>query len=166
MTDSHVANGSPWRRDHIHDQYNISLFKAPKLNVVNHDCKYTYHITVSDVFLLCLPPGLTYTPVHPQSLMNPLYEGSLPPVYVVTAAMAVWAFFSSGGSLNNLSQFCTRKIRTFFSQCQFSLNTFTCCSCSCSGQKYNRVWIVQVYLLLHLVQFFGCFSILVNIAEP
>ncbi|XP_017344043.1 gamma-secretase subunit Aph-1b-like isoform X1 [Ictalurus punctatus] len=43
------------------------------------------------------------------SLLNPLYEGSLPPVYVVTAAMAVWAFFSSGGSLNNLSQLCTRK---------------------------------------------------------
>ncbi|KAI5100005.1 gamma-secretase subunit APH-1A [Silurus meridionalis] len=45
------------------------------------------------------------------SLMNPLYEGSLPPVYVVTAAMAVWAFFSSGGSLSNLSRICTRKIR-------------------------------------------------------
>ncbi|XP_060764292.1 gamma-secretase subunit Aph-1b-like isoform X2 [Neoarius graeffei] len=43
------------------------------------------------------------------SLMNPLYEGSLPPVYLLTVAMAVWAFFSSGGSLNSLSQFCTRK---------------------------------------------------------
>ncbi|KAK3522044.1 hypothetical protein QTP70_022462 [Hemibagrus guttatus] len=43
------------------------------------------------------------------SLMNPLYGGSLPPVYVVMVGMAVWAFFSSGGSLNNLSQLWTRK---------------------------------------------------------
>ncbi|KAK1800533.1 hypothetical protein P4O66_005756 [Electrophorus voltai] len=43
------------------------------------------------------------------SLLNPMYEGSLPPVYAVTALMAVWAFFSSGGSLHSLSQLCTRK---------------------------------------------------------
>ncbi|XP_030625428.1 gamma-secretase subunit Aph-1b [Chanos chanos] len=43
------------------------------------------------------------------SLLNPLYEGSLPPVYCVMVVMAVWAFFSSGGSLNNLAQLCTRR---------------------------------------------------------
>ncbi|XP_028829177.1 gamma-secretase subunit Aph-1b [Denticeps clupeoides] len=42
------------------------------------------------------------------SLLNPLYAGSLPPVYVVTLLMAVWAFFSSGGSLYNLTQLFTR----------------------------------------------------------
>lgn len=44
-----------------------------------------------------------------QSLLNPLYEGSLPPVYVITLLMGIWAFFSSGGSLHNLTALCTRK---------------------------------------------------------
>uniref|UniRef100_A0A8B9HEP9 Gamma-secretase subunit APH-1 n=1 Tax=Astyanax mexicanus TaxID=7994 RepID=A0A8B9HEP9_ASTMX len=48
------------------------------------------------------------------SLLNPLYEGSLPPVYAITVLMAVWAFFASGGSLHNLSLLFTRKI--LFSQ--------------------------------------------------
>ncbi|XP_072514480.1 gamma-secretase subunit Aph-1b [Salminus brasiliensis] len=43
------------------------------------------------------------------SLLNPLYEGSLPPVYAITVLMAVWAFFSSGGSLHNLSLLFTCK---------------------------------------------------------
>ncbi|XP_062869988.1 gamma-secretase subunit Aph-1b-like [Trichomycterus rosablanca] len=46
------------------------------------------------------------------SLLNPLYEGTLPPVYAVTALMAIWAFFSSGGSLHNLSLLSTRKTTT------------------------------------------------------
>ncbi|KAK7126220.1 hypothetical protein R3I93_021566 [Phoxinus phoxinus] len=43
------------------------------------------------------------------SLLNPLYEASLPPVYGITLLMAVWAFFSSGGSLHNLNTLCTRR---------------------------------------------------------
>lgn len=43
------------------------------------------------------------------SLLNPLYEGSLPPVYFITLTMGVWAFFSSGGSLHSLNALCTRR---------------------------------------------------------
>uniref|UniRef100_A0A673HVV3 Gamma-secretase subunit APH-1 n=1 Tax=Sinocyclocheilus rhinocerous TaxID=307959 RepID=A0A673HVV3_9TELE len=43
------------------------------------------------------------------SLLNPLYEGSLPPVYGITLLMGVWAFFSSGGSLHSLNALCTRR---------------------------------------------------------
>ncbi|XP_051972261.1 gamma-secretase subunit Aph-1b-like isoform X1 [Xyrauchen texanus] len=43
------------------------------------------------------------------SLLNPLYEASLPPVYVITLLMGIWAFFSSGGSLQNLTALCTRR---------------------------------------------------------
>ncbi len=46
-----------------------------------------------------------------QSLLNPLYEGSLPPVYIITLLMGVWAFFSSGGSQHGLNAVCTRKTR-------------------------------------------------------
>ncbi|KAM6985153.1 gamma-secretase subunit Aph-1b [Aplochiton taeniatus] len=38
------------------------------------------------------------------SLLNPFYVGSLPPVFVVMVLMAVWAFYSSGGSLHSLAQ--------------------------------------------------------------
>lgn len=37
------------------------------------------------------------------SLLNPLYVGSLSPVLVIMLLMAVWAFFSAGGSLHSLS---------------------------------------------------------------
>lgn len=37
------------------------------------------------------------------SLLNPFYVGSLPPVFVIMLLMAVWAFFSAGGSLHNLT---------------------------------------------------------------
>ncbi|KAI7793230.1 gamma-secretase subunit Aph-1b-like [Triplophysa rosa] len=43
------------------------------------------------------------------SLLNPFYDGSLPPVYIITLLMGVWAFFSSGGSLHNLTALCTRR---------------------------------------------------------
>ncbi|XP_062409913.1 gamma-secretase subunit Aph-1b-like isoform X1 [Sardina pilchardus] len=42
------------------------------------------------------------------SLLNPLYSGSLPPVYAIMVLMAVWAFFSAGGSLASVSQLCSR----------------------------------------------------------
>lgn len=42
------------------------------------------------------------------SLLHPMYEGSLPPVYVITLLMGIWAFFSSGGSLQNLTALFTR----------------------------------------------------------
>ncbi|KPP73763.1 gamma-secretase subunit Aph-1b-like [Scleropages formosus] len=38
------------------------------------------------------------------SFLNPSYEGSLPPAYVIMVLMAAWAFFSSGGSLQTLTQ--------------------------------------------------------------
>ncbi|XP_072570908.1 gamma-secretase subunit Aph-1b [Paramormyrops kingsleyae] len=38
------------------------------------------------------------------SLLNPTYEGSLPPVYVIMVLMAGWAFFSGGGSVQSLMQ--------------------------------------------------------------
>ncbi|KAG9353782.1 hypothetical protein AGOR_G00013390 [Albula goreensis] len=41
------------------------------------------------------------------SFLNPFYVGSLLPVYIITALMAVWAFFSSGGSLQNLTHLWT-----------------------------------------------------------
>ncbi|XP_010887863.1 gamma-secretase subunit Aph-1b [Esox lucius] len=50
------------------------------------------------VAVLCL-----HLVVSGLSLLNPLYVGSVPPVYVIMLLMAVWAFFSSGGSLHNLS---------------------------------------------------------------
>ncbi|KAA0703632.1 hypothetical protein E1301_Tti015522 [Triplophysa tibetana] len=48
-------------------------------------------------------------PRENQSLLNPFYEGSLPPVYIITLLMGIWAFFSSGGSLHNLNALCTRR---------------------------------------------------------
>ncbi|KAG5835098.1 gamma-secretase subunit Aph-1b-like [Anguilla rostrata] len=42
------------------------------------------------------------------SFLNPFYSGCLPPVYIITALMAAWAFFSSGGSLQNLKHLWTR----------------------------------------------------------
>ncbi|KAJ8260862.1 hypothetical protein COCON_G00165850 [Conger conger] len=41
------------------------------------------------------------------SFLNPFYAGSLPAVYVITALMAAWAFFSSGGSFQNLKHLWT-----------------------------------------------------------
>ncbi|XP_036385302.1 gamma-secretase subunit Aph-1b [Megalops cyprinoides] len=41
------------------------------------------------------------------SFLNPFYVGSLPPIYVITALMAVWAFFSAGGSIQSLTQLWT-----------------------------------------------------------
>lgn len=43
------------------------------------------------------------------SLLNPFYSGSLPPVYVVMVTMAVWAFFSAGGSIASITQLCSRR---------------------------------------------------------
>ncbi|KAJ7988204.1 hypothetical protein DPEC_G00321180 [Dallia pectoralis] len=43
------------------------------------------------------------------SLLNPFYVASIPPVYVIMLLMAVWAFFSSGGSLHNLTLLWTCK---------------------------------------------------------
>ncbi|XP_014000357.1 gamma-secretase subunit Aph-1b [Salmo salar] len=37
------------------------------------------------------------------SLLNPFYVGSILPVYAIMLLMAVWAFFSSGGSLHNIT---------------------------------------------------------------
>ncbi|KAJ8338876.1 hypothetical protein SKAU_G00356620 [Synaphobranchus kaupii] len=41
------------------------------------------------------------------SFLNPFYAGCLPPVYVITALMAAWAFFSSGGRVQNLKHLWT-----------------------------------------------------------
>ncbi|KAJ8287121.1 hypothetical protein GJAV_G00047890 [Gymnothorax javanicus] len=52
------------------------------------------------VCLHLLVSGLTF--------FNPFYEASLPAVFVITALMAVWAFFSSGGTSQNLKHIWTR----------------------------------------------------------
>ncbi|XP_066567552.1 gamma-secretase subunit Aph-1b [Amia ocellicauda] len=41
------------------------------------------------------------------TILNPLYEGTLPPAYIVMVSMGIWAFFSSGGSVQNLQCFFT-----------------------------------------------------------
>ncbi|XP_006626961.2 gamma-secretase subunit APH-1A [Lepisosteus oculatus] len=46
------------------------------------------------VALHLLVSGLTF--------LNPFYEGSLPPAYIIMVVMGIWAFFSSGGSLQNI----------------------------------------------------------------
>lgn len=51
------------------------------------------------VALHLLVSGLTF--------LNPIYEGSLPPAYVILVSMAVWSFFSYGGSLQNIQKFLT-----------------------------------------------------------
>uniref|UniRef100_V9KJC1 Gamma-secretase subunit APH-1 n=2 Tax=Callorhinchus milii TaxID=7868 RepID=V9KJC1_CALMI len=48
-----------------------------------------------------LVSGLTF--------LNPFYEVSLIPAYVIMVVMAAWAYFTSGGSFENLQHFFTRK---------------------------------------------------------
>ncbi|XP_028660806.1 gamma-secretase subunit Aph-1b-like [Erpetoichthys calabaricus] len=60
------------------------------------------------VCLHLLVSGLTF--------LNPVYEGSLPPAYIITVAMGVWAFLSSGGSLESIR------------------NSFTCSKSSVNSQ--------------------------------
>ncbi|XP_067871359.1 gamma-secretase subunit Aph-1b-like isoform X2 [Heterodontus francisci] len=45
---------------------------------------------------------LSHLVVSSVTFMNPQYEGSLIPVYIITLIMGIWAFFTAGGSVRNL----------------------------------------------------------------
>ncbi|KPP78155.1 gamma-secretase subunit Aph-1b-like [Scleropages formosus] len=47
------------------------------------------------------------------TFLNPVYEGSLIPAYVIMMLMGVWAFFCAGGSLRNLKLCLTCKDKDF-----------------------------------------------------
>ncbi|XP_032887482.1 gamma-secretase subunit Aph-1b-like isoform X1 [Amblyraja radiata] len=47
----------------------------------------------------------THLLVSGLTFLNPLYEGSLIPAYLIMVLMAAWAYFTSGGSLQNLQNF-------------------------------------------------------------
>ncbi|KAL4641969.1 gamma-secretase subunit Aph-1b [Arapaima gigas] len=47
------------------------------------------------------------------TFLNPVYEGSLIPAYVIMMVMGVWAFFCAGGSLRNLKLCLTCKDKDF-----------------------------------------------------
>lgn len=47
------------------------------------------------------------------TFVNPQYEGSLLPTYMVVCVMAVWAFFCAGGSLRNLKLCLTCRDKDF-----------------------------------------------------
>lgn len=49
----------------------------------------------------------------PQTFVNPKYEGSLIPTYMLLCVMAGWAFSCAGGSLRNLSLCLTCKDKDF-----------------------------------------------------
>lgn len=38
----------------------------------------------------------------PQTFLNPWYEASLVPIYIITVSMGIWAFFTAGGSLRTI----------------------------------------------------------------
>lgn len=52
---------------------------------------------------------ITHLLVSGLTFLNPLYEGSLLPAYAILVIVAVWAYFVSGGSLQNLHDFVTCK---------------------------------------------------------
>ncbi|XP_059845536.1 gamma-secretase subunit Aph-1b-like isoform X3 [Hypanus sabinus] len=47
----------------------------------------------------------THLLVSGLTFLNPLYEGSLIPAYLIMVLMGVWAYFTAGGSLQNLQNF-------------------------------------------------------------
>ncbi|XP_038646674.1 gamma-secretase subunit Aph-1b isoform X3 [Scyliorhinus canicula] len=47
----------------------------------------------------------THLLVSGLTFLNPVYEGSLIPAYVIMVLMAAWAYFTAGGSLQNLQHF-------------------------------------------------------------
>ncbi|KAF7703420.1 gamma-secretase subunit Aph-1b [Silurus meridionalis] len=58
-------------------------------------------VVCSHLFVSCL------------TFMNPQYEGSLIPTYIVLCVMAVWAFLCAGGSLRNLKLCLTCRDKDF-----------------------------------------------------
>ncbi|XP_072428400.1 gamma-secretase subunit Aph-1b-like isoform X2 [Chiloscyllium punctatum] len=59
--------------------------------------KKRWFAVVSVIGTHLLVSGLTF--------LNPIYEGSLIPAYMIMALMATWAYFTAGGSLQNLQHF-------------------------------------------------------------
>lgn len=49
-------------------------------------------------------PNLFPTLPFPQTFLNPWYEASLVPIYVVTVSMGLWAFVTAGGSLRSIQR--------------------------------------------------------------
>lgn len=41
-------------------------------------------------------------PLTPQTFLNPWYEASLVPIYIITVCTGLWAFVTAGGSFHNV----------------------------------------------------------------
>lgn len=55
--------------------------------------------------------GFFFSP--PQTFVNPHYQGSLIPTYIILSVMAAWAYLCAGGSLRNLKLCLTCKDKDF-----------------------------------------------------
>ncbi|XP_078388623.1 gamma-secretase subunit Aph-1b-like [Cetorhinus maximus] len=56
---------------------------------------------------------LSHLVVSSVTFVNPQYEGSLIPVYIITLTMGIWAFFTAGGSVRNLKLCVTCRDKDF-----------------------------------------------------
>lgn len=45
---------------------------------------------------------LTWFSPSPQTFLNPWYEASLVPIFIITLCTGLWAFFTAGGSFRNI----------------------------------------------------------------
>lgn len=89
---------------HTHGQKNRKTNRAERVSQIHREREMERHTQVPAVSLV-LVLRKSSGPLSRflfQTFVNPQYEGSLIPTYMVVCVMAVWAFFCAGGSMRNL----------------------------------------------------------------